>query len=160
MLLIVLFLNIILRDIHRHQQGILNLLVYSWQISESFQVMTLTAIGIDWRTTIADGLYQRDKLVSVPLESIEVVVNQDRVGETLVSHLESLDQPVVACLTATTQRLFHQGVTILVTIDGLIDHIDHRQVVVLLLHLIIPVLDSDKAVSNREVGIEPFVRIL
>ena len=122
--------------------------------------MTLTTIGIDRRTTVTNGLYQCDILVGVPLESIEVVVNQNRVRETFSRHLESLDQPVVACLTAATQRLLHQGVACLVAIDSLVDHIYHGQMVVLLLNLIKPVFNSNETFGDRQVAVKPTVGIL
>ena len=61
--------------------------------------MSLTAVSIDGGSCVAEGAHEVDELVGIPLERVEVVVDEDSIGPALVSHLEGFDDPVVARLT-------------------------------------------------------------
>ena len=120
--------------------------------------MGLTAVSINRSTSITKGTNQIDIFVCVPLEGVEVIVNQNGIRPTLVGEFKCLDEPVVAGLALAAQRFLHHRVASLVCTHGLVHHIDHRKRGIFLLHGIIPLHDGCIAVLNGQVG-EP-VRIL
>ena len=100
--------------------------------------MRLVAVGINRCTGITQHLYQSDIIVYIPLDGVVVIVNQNGIRPAFVSHLEGLDEPVVASLTATAKRFLHHGVTLLVHTDSLVHHVNHRQGVEVFLRLVKP----------------------
>ena len=150
--------DIVFGDVHRHLQGILNLLHRSLEGAgaAATQIVRLTTVGIDGCSSIANGLDEGDKLVRVPLECVVVVVDQNGIRPTLVSHLEGLDNPVVARLAIATQGSLIGGRGM--TAHSLVHHVDHRKVGIVLLRLVHPLLDGFVLLLRREV-VHP-VRIL
>ena len=67
-----------------------------------------------------------------------------------MSHLEGLDQPVVARLAAAAQRSLHHRVARLVVAHGLVHHVDERQGGIFVLHGVIPFHYSVVAVVHRQ----------
>ena len=112
--------------------------------------MTLTSVGIDGCSGVAQGLYQCYISVGVPLERVEVVVYKYSLGPALAGQFESLDYPVVACSAVATQCLAHVFGTALVRAHGLVHHVDHLQIGILSLHLIHPLHDGLVAFLGRE----------
>ncbi len=110
MFLVALFLkfiicctDIILCTVHRHLQRILDLGLCGLELVEVTvgQVVRLTAVGVDWCTGVAKGTDEVDILVSIPLEGVVVIVDEDGIRKALVSQFEGFDEPVVARLTST-----------------------------------------------------------
>ena len=117
--------------------------------------MRLAAIGINRCPGIAQGAYKFDITVRIPLEGVVVVINQDGVRPALTCHIKRPNQPVVTCLSATAERLLHHRIALLVSADGLIHHINHRQCRVFLLDSIKPLHDGCVAVLDGHAGAEP-----
>ena len=87
--------------------------------------MRLTAIGINRRSSIAQGTDKLNILIRIPLEGIEVVIDKDGIRVALISQLKGLDQPVIARFATTSKsRLDVLGV-ILMSLNGLIHHVNH-----------------------------------
>ena len=160
LVVIIRITDVILCNIHRNLQCILDLRHHGLEtaLTQSLEFMRLTAIGINRCTGIAQGADKFDKLVRVPLERVEVVINQDGIRPTLVRHLESLDNPVVACLAISSQGFTHQVTIGLMPVDSLVDHINHFQIRILFLNRIHPLLNSLVFLCCRE-SLQPF-RIL
>ena len=86
--------------------------------------MRLVTVGINRGTGIAYSLYQFAVFCDIPPYGVVVVIDKDGIGEALVGHLESLDQPVVARLAGTAHGSLDQWVARLVHTDGLVDDIN------------------------------------
>ena len=102
------------------------------------QVVRLTAVGINRSACITNRLDEVDKLVRIPLEGVEVVIDQNGIWPALVRHLEGLDDPVVARLTTATEGFLDIRGLWLMTIDGLVDNIDHGEIRIMFLGSIHP----------------------
>ena len=111
--------------------------------------MALATVGIDGGSGIAQGFHQVDVLVGVPLEGVEVVVDEDGIGPAFVGQLKSLDEPVVARHTRSAQGLYKIRCTGLVSRDGLVDHVDEFEVGIVLLHLVHPLHNLLVALLGR-----------
>ena len=140
-------------DEHGHLQGILLLFQHALQfgVTDAAQFVRLVAVGVDRGTGIAQSLHQIDVFVNVISDRVVVVVNQNGIRPTLMGHVEGLDEPVVARLAATAQRLLHHGVAILVHAHSLVHHVDHGQCVELGLCMVEPVGDCCKTLVWRQV---------
>ena len=151
---VVCLVDIQLGDVHRHVEGILLLLKHIAQLggADVAQFVRLVAVGIDRSSGIAQRLHQCDVVVDIPPDRVVVVVNLNGIGPTLASHIEGLDEPVEAGLSATAQRLLHHGVAILVPAHGLVHHVDEGQGVIFRLHVIEPIGDGGEALLWRQVG--------
>ena len=113
--------------------------------------MSLTAIGINGCSCIAKGAHEINELVGIPLERVEVVVDENGIGPAFMGHLEGFDNPVITRLTVTAQGLTHQVGIGLVAVDGLIHDVNQFQIGVLALDLVHPFLDGFITVLCREV---------
>ena len=110
----------------------------------------LVTIGINRCSGITQRTYQINIVVNIILDGVVVVVNQDSIRPALVGHIKGLDQPVVACLTATTQGFLHHRITLLVHTHCLVHHINHRQGIVMFLSVVKPIGESSKAIAWRQ----------
>ena len=160
LLLVTLFLqtvvvgtDVIFRAVHWHLQRVLNFGLSTLEVAEAAvrQVVALTTVGIDRCTGIAKGADEVNKLVSVPLEGVEVVVDENGFRPTFVGHFKGFDNPVVTRLTRTAQCLADVVGVGLVTIDSFVHHVDHGQVGITFLDFIHPFNDSIVTCRYREV---------
>ena len=160
LLRIIGLVDVQLSDVHRHLQAGLKRVHRVLQVGggDICDVVRLTAIGIDGSTGIAKGPDEIQIVIRVPLEGVVVVVNQNGIRPTLISHLEGLDEPVIARLALAAKRFLNHWIALLMHSNGFVHHIDHRKRGIFLLHGIIPLHDGCIAVLNGQVG-EP-TRIL
>ena len=63
--------------------------------------MSLHSVAVDWRTVLFDGIDKIYSDISLPLERIVVVVNEDRLGPALASHLEGRSDEIVVAIVVT-----------------------------------------------------------
>ena len=150
---VVVSADVVLRAVHGHLQRILKFhhRILEFGLAAIGQVVALTAVGIDRCSGIAQRTHQVDKLVGVPLEGVEVIVNQDGVRPAFTGQFKGLDKPVVARLARTAKRLDEVGGVLLMPGDGLVHHINQGQIRIALLYLIHPFHDGIIAGSQRQV---------
>ena len=152
LLAVVGLVDIQLGDVHGHLQRVLLLLQHVRQFvgADVAHVVRLVAVGVDGRACIAQRLHQGDVVVHVPPQRVVVVVDQYGIGPALVGHVEGFDEPVVARLAASAQRLLHHGVALLVHAHGLVHHVNHGQRLVLGLRVVEPVGEGGEALPCRQ----------
>ena len=133
--------NVILRAIHRNLQGILNLIHSILEISLTHicKVVRLTSVSINRSTCIAESPNKINELSSLPLEGVIVIINKDSIWPTLMSHLECLDNPVIASLAVTTKSSLVR--CRLMTSNSLVHHVNHRKLWIVFLYSIKIFLD-------------------
>ena len=114
---------------------------------DAIHIVRLVAVGIDRCSCITQSADKGDVVVNVniPIKGIKVVIDENGIRPTLISHFEGLNQPVVTSLTATTQCLFHQGISFLVQTNSLVDDVNHGQDFVPGLSMVKPVCHCSKA---------------
>ena len=69
--------DVVLGDVHWNLQSVLDFGHYGFErrLVDTTEVVTLTAIGVDGCSGIAQGSYEVDELVGIPLEGVEVIID-------------------------------------------------------------------------------------